>query len=138
MKQLNLSENQLADLREFYRGKLAQATAAVDEIRGVLRQLEAGVGVTAAPAPATTEETAPVKGRRGPKPGKKVARKGAGRRGRPAKVAVSAEVDAVVADSADAPAEGPKKRGRKPGFKAATASKVAKTGKRRGRKPKNA
>lgn len=136
MKQLNLSESQLADLREFYRGKLAQATAAVDEIRSVLRQLDGGVAVTAAPA--TTEEAAPAKGRRGRKPGKKAARKGGGRRGRPAKVAVSADTVAEAVTAEEAPAVEPKKRGRKPGFKASTAPKVAKTGKRRGRKPKNA
>lgn len=133
MKQLNLSESQLADLREFYRGKLAQATAAVDEIRSVLRQLDGGA--TSAAAPAISEEAATGKGRRGRKPGKKAARKGAGRRGRPAKVAVAADAEAAVEATTDTPAEGPKKRGRKPGFKAAAA---AKTGKRRGRKPKNA
>jgi hypothetical protein len=134
MKQLNLSENQMAELREIYRGKLSQAQATVDEIRNVLRQLES----SSAPASVGSGDSAPVStpGKRGRKPGRKAGKKGAGRKGRPAAsaTATTTETSADAATTADAP----KKRGRKPGFKPSAITKAGKPAKRRGRKPKNA
>lgn len=134
MKQLNLSESQLAELREIYRAKLSHAVAAVEEIRNVLRQLDSNSAATPSAAAVSTESDAPAR-RRGRKPGKKAAKKGTGRRGRPSTKAVAT----VGASSEAAPvAEEPKRRGRKPGFKPSKITKAGRPAKKRGRKPKNA
>lgn len=133
MKQLNLSESQLGELREIYRAKLSHAVATVEEIRNVLRQLESNSVATPSAAAVSTESDAPVR-RRGRKPGKKAAKKGAGRRGRP-----STKATAVVEVSSEsAPAAEPKRRGRKPGYKPSAITKAGRPAKKRGRKPKNA
>lgn len=133
MKQLNLSENQLAELREIYRAKLSHAVATVEEIRNVLRQLDSNSSAAPAATDSATSD-APVR-RRGRKPGKKAAKKGTGRRGRPSTKSVST-ADAST-EAAPVAAE-PKRRGRKPGFKPSKITKAGRPAKKRGRKPKNA
>ena len=134
MKQLNLSETQLSELREIYRAKLSNAVAAVEEIRGVLRQLD----TTSASAPASESDSvssAPV--RRGRKAGKKAGKRT--RRTKAEMLAAKGAPSAVTSSSNESSTDAaPKKRGRKPGFKPSTITKAGRPAKKRGRKPKNA
>jgi hypothetical protein len=128
MKNLNLSESQLSELKGLYQSKLTDAQAAVEEVKNVISQINAllkdggsvaTTSVSSADAPA---KRGPKPGaKRGPKAGAKRGPKPGAKRGPKAKVVAAATTDASTETAVAAPAKrGPKpgaKRGPKPGAK---------------------
>jgi len=134
MKNLNLSESQLSELKGLYQSKLTDAQAAVEEVKSVISQINAllkdggsvaSTSVSSADAPA---KRGPKPGaKRGPKTGAKRGPKPGAKRGPKAKVAAAATTEA---STETAVAAAPAKRGPKPGAK-----RGPKPGAKRGPKP---
>jgi len=128
MKNLNLTDAQIVDLRSIYQARLVEAQTAVDAVKNVLKQIDALQNGTTTSS-VLADDSAPLK-RRGRKPGKKTARKTTTR--------VSRTADAVATETAASLVSEPKKRGPKPGAKRGPkpgAKTDAKPGAKRGPKP---
>ena len=133
MKNLNLSESQLAELKALYQSKLVDAQAAVDEIKSVVTQINALLkdgGSVSATASAPAKRGPKPGAKRGPKAGAKRGPKPGAKRGPKAKTAVVVDATATEAAATETVVSTGAKRGPKPGAK-----RGPKPGAKRGPKP---